>query len=83
MSYDLKSMLKIPKDVAAPLLSEARANAEDDQAEWARYGRAVHRLLHSDQFQKEIRAAMLWDSYPPAMAERLRGFLAKAEVNSP
>lgn len=67
MKLDLNSLFKISPEIAA-----------EDQAEWANYGRRIYQILHSEEFEKEVGAAIIWDSYPPAMAERLRGFLTKA-----
>lgn len=67
MPVDLNSMLKISPEIAA-----------EDQAEWANFGRRIYRMLHSEQFEKELGAAMLWDSHAPSLAERLRGFLTRA-----
>lgn len=64
MKLDLNSLFEISPEIAA-----------EDQAEWANYGRRIYQILHSEQFEKELGAAILWDSYPPAMADRLRKFL--------
>lgn len=73
--YDPKSLLKVPADLAASLLSETTASALADQAAWAAFGREVHRKLQSDQFTKAVLTAMLIDSYAPEVAKRLRLFL--------
>lgn len=67
----------MPADLT-PFLSISPEIAAEDEAEWANLGRRIYKLLHSEQFEKEILAAMLWDSYPPAMAARLRRFFTNA-----
>lgn len=64
MKLDLNSLFKISPEIAA-----------EDQAEWADYGRHIYQILHSEKFEKELGAAVLWDSHAPNLAARLRMFL--------